>query len=86
MQSYTDTLSELSEDVPCRAPAKLAELVALLRESKREHHHCGDSWYCCPLCLHEDHGRRGMRQDDNGTCNCGASAWNARVDEALKGL
>lgn len=59
-------------------------LVALLRESKRKHYHCDDSWYCCPLCLHEDHGWRGYKQDDNGVCTCGADEWNARVDEVLR--
>lgn len=61
-------------------------LVALLRESRREHHHCDDSWYCCPMCESEDHGRLGEGPGHHDRkCTCGAAAWNARVDAALAG-
>lgn len=67
-------------------------LKALLRESKREHTHCDDSWYCCGRCQHPDHilnenefldshTDEGART--SGVCNCAADAWNIRVDEAL---
>ena len=76
-------------------------LVSLLRESKREHYHCDDGWYCCGKCLcrcsstakdHEhfledcwpaSHGGEAARV--GGVCNCGADAWNRRVDAALSG-
>ena len=38
----------------------LDKLLALLAESKREHDHCDDCWYCrracCRACRHPDHG------------------------------
>ena len=75
-------------------------LLKLLAESRRAHHHEeDDSWYCCGACAHEcdaveeDPGhehddsccvetRRGREQ---GICDCGASAWNTKVDAALAG-
>lgn len=56
----------------------------LLMESKRKHYHCDDSFFCCRLCDHPDHGGQlELRSGDDGRCNCGADQWNARVDEAL---
>ena len=75
--------------------ADIHTLLALLAESKREHDHCDDSWYCCGACRHPDH----MLVDgehvvmipigvelgvEPGTCTCGASEWNAKVDEATR--
>lgn len=65
-------------------------LVALLKESRREHHHCDDSWYCCGKCKSEDHCGITLTSHDApkrraGVCDCGADAWNARVDAALAG-
>ena len=68
----------------------LAGVLALLAESKREHDHCDDSWYCCGACRHPDH----MLVDgehvglipvggEPGACTCGAAEWNAKVDAAL---
>ena len=34
----------------------LDELLELLKESKREHDHCDDCWYCCRACRNSDHG------------------------------
>ena len=34
---------------------ELDELLELLMESKREHTHCEDVWYCCRACRHPDH-------------------------------
>lgn len=68
---------------------QIAGLVALLRESKREHYHCDDSWYCCGACTHPDHCDMGVCSHEGesarvqGVCNCGADTWNARVDVAL---
>lgn len=79
-------------------------LLTLVRESRRSHYHCGDSWYCCGRCIHPDHSsrecfREGHEHDitcyqdshdgeaarKQGICNCGADAWNARVDAAVSG-
>ena len=30
----------------------LDKLLELLKESKREHTHCEDVWYCCRACRH----------------------------------
>jgi hypothetical protein len=66
------------------------QLVSLLRESRQQHYHCSDSWFCCGACTCEDHGELdshgGEADRTGGVCNCGASAWNARVDEALKDM
>ena len=45
-------------------------LIALLRESKREHE--GEPWPCDATFTR-----------DAGPCSCGADAWNARVDAVL---
>src|SRR2546430_2375640 len=69
-------------------------LMALLQESKREHYHCDDSWYCCGKCTHQDHvlhegeylsSHGGEAARTSGACNCGADKWNARVDAVLAG-
>lgn len=61
-----------------------APLVTLLRESKRLHTHCDDSWYCCGKCTHPDHGELdGHRGREADVCDCGADAWNTKVDAAL---
>ena len=57
----------------------LDKLLALLKESKREHTHCDDSWYCCGACRHPDH-----TLVEIGDCTCGAAEWNAKVDKALR--
>jgi hypothetical protein len=72
---------------------RIAKLEALLRESKREHYHCDDSWYCCGKCRHPDHvlldpedyldSHGGEAARVGGVCNCGADAWNKRVDDLL---
>lgn len=69
-------------------------LVALLREARRPHYHCDDSWYCCGRCQHPDHtwtdheylsSHDGEAAREAGVCNCGADAWNARIDKVLGG-
>ncbi len=83
-------------------------LVSLLREAKREHYSCEDTWYCCgkctcscvsgekdhehdESCYHASHigsGPAGISHPDeraSGVCNCGADAWNARIDAVLAG-
>ena len=72
----------------------LDKLLELLKESKREHYHCDDSWYCCRACRHPDHmlaeGENigssvvGGLTFEPGVCTCGASEWNAKVDAALQ--
>lgn len=73
----------------------ITPLVALLRESRREHLHCDDSWYCCRACRSSDHmlvegehlghgyDRQPHEDHGKGLCTCGADAWNARVDAVL---
>lgn len=56
-----------------RLAAKAAELEAVLRESMRGHYQCEDPWYSCPL------NPDGCADERETECNCGASAWNAKV-------
>lgn len=67
----------------------MSSVLALLAESRRPHYHCDDSWYCCGKCTHEDHGpfHSGEGPPDRSAerCNCGADAWNAKVDAVLTG-
>lgn len=64
-------------------------LMSLLRESRREHHHCDDTWYCCKKCSHDCFGELPSAYGRKGEivlgalCTCGADEWNARVDAAL---
>ena len=64
-------------------------LTSLLIDSKRDHTHCEDSWYCCGKCQAADHLLSAdewlppNRYRTSGVCNCGADAWNQRVDEAV---
>lgn len=60
--------------------ADVATLRQLLLESKQDHYHCEDSWYCCRKCEHPDHGPFSLK----GVCDCGADHWNNKVDAALK--
>ena len=75
----------------------LDELLELLKESKREHDHCDDCWYCCRACRNSDHGLcEGEHLGDGadtlsigtsfkpGDCTCGAAEWNAKIDAALR--
>lgn len=64
-------------------------LMKALRDSKQEHYHCDDSFYCCPQC---DCISRGCTPDLEPTpnnsdkpCTCGADAENARIDAVLAG-
>ena len=73
---------------------KTKEVFALLRDSRCEHDHCEDTWFCCRACRSEDHLLRDGEHLDlrgrldqhlnAGDCTCGASAWNARVDALLR--
>lgn len=74
-----------NEDVASIISSHAAPLVALLREARREHYHCDDSWYCCPLCDSDDHGGPGAggAYKKPGECTCGADAFNARIDALL---
>ena len=58
-------------------------MVKLLRESIKPHHHCDDSWYCCPRCQHSDHGKSYIGPSD--LCDCGADEWNKKVEAVLHG-
>ena len=75
----------------------LDKLLELLKESKREHDHCDDCWYCCRACRHPDHvlyegdhlgeGNDTLSIEKSfipGTCTCGAAEWNAKVDREIR--
>lgn len=55
------------------------DIMNALCEERRDHiHRFAGSWYCCGACpLHEDR--------TPGECDCGADAWNARLDAVLGG-
>jgi len=58
--------------------ARNALLCEALREARRSHYYCDDSWYSCPQA--ED----GCSDSDAGTtCRCGADEFNAKVDAIL---
>ena len=63
-------------------------LTTIVRDAQRHHDHCDDYWYCCGACDHPDHDgeppamRKGQTAD---ICDCGAQAWNDRIEEALSG-
>jgi len=66
---------EAREDLALRAEeaeTKVSELTALLRESKRDHDFCDNDG--CP---------KAMVGGENAVCDCGADAWNARIDAVL---
>ena len=48
---FSDPSTTASEKVCCKMP-DLDKLLELLKESKREHTHCEDVWYCCRACRH----------------------------------
>lgn len=83
------------EDRIAAIVATLAEpLMQLARDARRGHYHCDDSWYCCGKCTHPDHSdgdedylvsHDGEAKREEGVCNCGADAWNTRVDQVLAG-
>ena len=71
-----------------KAPRSVVDdLRDLLRESKRQHYHCDDSWYCCPRCDCPDHPSGppslGAERTGKDECDCGATKWSAKVDAAL---
>jgi hypothetical protein len=69
-------------------------MLDLLKQARREHYHCDDSWYCCGRCTHPDHSRddedfpasheSGSGNRVSGVCNCGADEFNAKIDAALR--
>lgn len=69
-------------------------MVALLRDSRREHLHSADGdvrdGVCCPQCCCESwpddpEGDFEPSPNSDEPCNCGADAWNARIDAVLDG-
>jgi len=70
-------------------------LVALLRESRRDHHHAADGdvcdGACCPQCCcceswpDDPEGDFEPTPNSDAACTCGAAEWNARIDAALEG-
>jgi hypothetical protein len=69
-----------NEDIASCAEAadEIDTLRALLLESKRTHYVCdGDCWYSCPK------SGQCCNEEPKDKCDCGADAWNAKVDAAL---
>lgn len=66
-----------NSDIASIIAAHAEPLVALLRESRREHMTKTSEW--CPKSDFD------YEDDPTVTCTCSASAWNAKVDAALKG-
>lgn len=62
---------------------KIDALAVLLREAKRGHVNTlsrdGQGGTYCQTFVRDN------RTGENGSCTCGAAAWNARVDAALEG-
>mgnify|MGYP000273836297 CR=1 FL=1 len=55
--------------------------LEVLKNNRRTHHYCEDTWYSCPK--HED----GCANDSEGDeCNCGADEANAEIDQAIIGF
>ena len=60
------------------AAREIERLRKLLRESRKSHRYCDDSWYSCPKAEGE------CGDETAGTeCRCGADEWNARIDAIL---
>lgn len=77
-QRWNGTLTNDVIQANARLIAAAPDLLTALRESKRAHHYCEDCWYSCPKA--ED----GCCNRAEGTdCNCGADAWNAKVDALI---
>ena len=52
-----------------------------LKNNRRTHHYCEDTWYSCPK--HED----GCANDSEGDeCNCGADEANAEIEQAITAI
>lgn len=81
----TRDLKRHADQAEARA-ARLAEAAGkaeeALKEARRLHYYCEDTWYSCPLA---DEGCADDRQPRD-VCNCGASEVNARIDAALLAL
>lgn len=79
-----DALAEhhhATEALLTRTQAHSATLVELLRAARRAHRHDAHPGEyvrraCCPCC---DCG-----EAPSGSCNCGASEWNAKIEAAIK--
>lgn len=59
-------------------------LMQLARDSRREHYHCDDSWFCCGKCTHPDHGLCNQTKEEDhehdASCYVGSHVgYNART-------
>lgn len=77
-QSFRNDIEALTKEMVEWITAWKA-LVLLARDSRRQHYHCDDSYYCCPRCTSDDHGY----PSSDKPCDCGADEWNSRVDAVL---
>lgn len=56
----------------------IEKMLNFLKNTKRTHYYCEDSWYSCPR--HED----GCSDSGKGTeCNCGADDYNASAEALI---
>lgn len=63
--------------------SKCEELKALLQEAKRDHEFGYDGEGRCPKFFFFGDPTEEI-EAEAATCDCGADAWNTRIDEALK--
>jgi hypothetical protein len=81
------TKERIASIIATHAESRIKELEALLRESKRTHDRGYNEESCdyppCPKSNDDDNGGPGELEHK---CTCSADAWNAKVDEALRGI
>lgn len=92
-QSQEERVSLIRRDLFARIASYIESLESALKQSKREHYHCDDSWYCCGKCQHGDHllcigeyldSHDGEAARVSGVCNCGTDLYNKTIDSILQ--
>lgn len=67
----------------------LGEIEYQLEAGRRQHYYCEDCWYSCPLAVEPGETEPGSgccNGDKPMVCDCGADAFNARLDGLLAAL
>lgn len=59
------------------------EIVEFLKQCKREHRY-SDGWYSCPKAV-DQYGNK-VYDTQGDECNCGADAFNRKIDEFIEKL
>jgi hypothetical protein len=84
-ESHPSIVGSMSLERIAAIIATFAEpLVALLRESRREHRRHCDKEASSPCDCGSGHCPINAVAREAAKCTCGADAWNARVDKALE--